>query len=132
MALKKGEQFALFEVDEPEVVPAETVTAESVQPSLFDVVDDEVPEHAQPEAESGGETAESGTPDGNVAAGEPSLDEELRGKVPTRASLPPAGESADGHAIIVTAAGTYTPSGQVLTGPVDSVEKLDKLIRWAT
>ena len=43
----------------------------------------------------------------------------------------PAGEEADGHALIVTADGTYTPSGRELTGPVDSVEKLDKLIRWA-
>lgn len=43
----------------------------------------------------------------------------------------PVGEEADGHALIVTAAGTYTPSGQSVTGPVDSVEKLDKLIRWA-
>ena len=58
--------------------------------------------------------------------------EELEEDVAVAASLPPAGESADGHAIIVTAAGTYTPSGQTLTGPVDSVEKLDKLIRWAT
>ncbi len=48
------------------------------------------------------------------------------------AALPPASESADGHAVIVTAAGTYTPSGHTLTGPVDSIEKLDKLIRWAT
>ncbi len=48
------------------------------------------------------------------------------------AALPPAGEAADGHAVIVTAAGTYTPSGHTLTGPVDSIEKLDKLIRWAT
>ena len=41
----------------------------------------------------------------------------------------PAGEEADGHALIVTADGTYTPSGRELTGSVDSVEKLDKLIR---
>ncbi|MBP1054950.1 hypothetical protein J6397_33105, partial [Rhodococcus qingshengii] len=47
-------------------------------------------------------------------------------------TLPPASEAADGHAVIVTAAGTYTPSGHTLTGPVDSIEKLDKLIRWAT
>ncbi|RYF61751.1 MAG: hypothetical protein EOO27_00810 [Comamonadaceae bacterium] len=44
----------------------------------------------------------------------------------------PVGEDADGHALIVTAAGTYTPSGRELTGPVDSVEKLDKLVRWAS
>ncbi len=41
------------------------------------------------------------------------------------------GVEADEHAVIVTAAGTYTPSGRELTGPVDSVEKLDKLVRWA-
>lgn len=46
--------------------------------------------------------------------------------------LPAASGDADGHAIIVTAAGSYTPSGEKLTGPVDSVEKLDKLIRWST
>ncbi|WP_349536562.1 hypothetical protein [Rhodococcus rhodochrous] len=40
-------------------------------------------------------------------------------------------EDADGHAIIVTAAATYTPSGVRLTGPVDSIEKLDKLLHWA-
>ncbi|PCK23198.1 hypothetical protein CHR55_30705 [Rhodococcus qingshengii] len=44
----------------------------------------------------------------------------------------PATDDADGHAVILTAAGSYTPSGAKLTGPVDSVEKLDKLIRWAT
>ena len=46
--------------------------------------------------------------------------------------LPPAGVEADGHAVIVTAAGAFAPSGEKLTGPVDSIEKLDKLIRWAT
>lgn len=44
--------------------------------------------------------------------------------------LPTTGD-ADGHAIIVTAAGTYTPSGDCLTGPVESVENLEKLISWA-
>ncbi|KXX56695.1 hypothetical protein AZG88_13280 [Rhodococcus sp. LB1] len=44
----------------------------------------------------------------------------------------PVGAEADEHALIVTAAGTYTPSGRELTGPVDSVEKLDKLVRWAS
>ncbi|MCB8913950.1 hypothetical protein [Rhodococcus rhodochrous] len=43
----------------------------------------------------------------------------------------PVTEDADGHAIIVTAAATYTPSGVRLTGPVDSIEKLDKLLHWA-
>lgn len=43
----------------------------------------------------------------------------------------PVATAADGHAIIVTAAGTYSPSGQRLTGPVGSVEHLAKLIAWA-
>ena len=43
----------------------------------------------------------------------------------------PVSDDADGHAIIVTAAATYSPSGARLTGPVDSIEKLDKLIQWA-
>ena len=45
-------------------------------------------------------------------------------------SLPVTGD-ADGHAIIVTADATYTPSGARLTGPVDSIEKLEKLLHWA-
>ncbi|MEE2061576.1 hypothetical protein [Rhodococcus artemisiae] len=45
-------------------------------------------------------------------------------------SLPITGD-ADGHALIVTADATYTPSGTRLTGPVDSIEKLDKLLHWA-
>ncbi|ROZ42813.1 hypothetical protein EEB13_30735 [Rhodococcus sp. WS3] len=48
------------------------------------------------------------------------------------ATLPSVGVEADGHAVIVTAAGAFAPSGEKLTGPVDSIEKLDKLIRWAT
>ncbi|USI93066.1 hypothetical protein [Rhodococcus pyridinivorans] len=43
----------------------------------------------------------------------------------------PVTTDADGHAIIVTAEATYTPSGARLTGPVDSIEKLDKLLHWA-
>jgi hypothetical protein len=43
----------------------------------------------------------------------------------------PVTEEADGHAIIVTAEATYAPSGVRLTGPVDTIEKLDKLLHWA-
>jgi len=43
----------------------------------------------------------------------------------------PVTTDADGHAIIVTAAGTYSPSGERLTGPVESVDNLVKLIAWA-
>lgn len=130
MASKKGEQFALFEVDDPEVSPAELVP-ESLQPSLFDIVKDEIPEQAEPKDETDGKTVESAVPGGNAEDVEPDPTDDLGEGVAVAASLPPAGESADGHAIIVTAEGTYTPSGQALTGPVDSVEKLDKLIRWA-
>jgi hypothetical protein len=40
-------------------------------------------------------------------------------------------EDADGHALIVTGSATYTPSGQRLPGPVDTVEKLEKLLGGA-
>jgi hypothetical protein len=43
----------------------------------------------------------------------------------------PAGEEADGHAIVVSAEGSRRPSGHPLTGPVDSIAKLAKLIGWA-
>ncbi|MGO4203626.1 hypothetical protein AB4Z09_18115 [Rhodococcus sp. TAF43] len=43
----------------------------------------------------------------------------------------PSGTDADGHALIVTADGFYTPSGQFWDKPVDSIDKLDKLIQWA-
>lgn len=39
--------------------------------------------------------------------------------------------AADRHAVIANATGTYLPSGAKLTGPVDSVEKLEKLLLWA-
>ncbi len=45
--------------------------------------------------------------------------------------LLPTGPEADGHALIVTASGFYTPSGQFWEKPVDSIDKLDKLIQWA-
>lgn len=43
----------------------------------------------------------------------------------------PGSDDADGHAIIATADATYTPSGRRLTGPVDSIDKLSKLLHWA-
>ena len=43
-----------------------------------------------------------------------------------------AGEaSVDLHVVIVTAAGSFTAAGERLTGPVDAVDKLEKLIQWA-
>lgn len=35
------------------------------------------------------------------------------------------------HVVIVTGAGAFTVGGDVLTGPVDCVDKLEKLIEWA-
>lgn len=43
---------------------------------------------------------------------------------------PDAG-SVDRHVVIVTAAGSFTVAGERLTGPVDAVDKLEKLIDWA-
>ena len=43
---------------------------------------------------------------------------------------PDAG-SVDRHVVIVTAAGSFTAAGERLTGPVDAVDKLEKLIDWA-
>lgn len=37
----------------------------------------------------------------------------------------------DRHVVIVTGAGAFTVGGDVLTGPVDSIDKLEKLIEWA-
>src|SRR4051794_1923182 len=39
--------------------------------------------------------------------------------------------SVDRHVVIVTAAGSFTAAGERLTGPVDAVDKLEKLIDWA-
>jgi hypothetical protein len=43
---------------------------------------------------------------------------------------PDAG-SVDRHVVIVTAAGSFTVAGERLTGPVDAVDKLEKLISWS-
>lgn len=42
------------------------------------------------------------------------------------------GPIADRHAVLVTGEGSFSPSGARLTGPVDSVDKLAKLINWCT
>jgi hypothetical protein len=39
--------------------------------------------------------------------------------------------AVDRGVVIVTAAGSFTPAGERLTGLVDSVGKLEKLIEWA-
>ena len=39
--------------------------------------------------------------------------------------------AVDRHVVIVTAAGSFTPAGERLTGPVTAVDKLETLIEWA-
>ena len=43
----------------------------------------------------------------------------------------PGAASVDLHVVSVTAAGSFTAAGERLTGPVDTVDKLEKLIDWA-
>ncbi|WP_006244139.1 hypothetical protein [Mycolicibacterium tusciae] len=42
----------------------------------------------------------------------------------------PGAAPVDRHVVIVTAAGSFTAAGERLTGPVDDVDKLEKLIGW--
>ncbi|QYA99864.1 hypothetical protein I1A62_01485 (plasmid) [Rhodococcus sp. USK10] len=117
------EQIALFDVHQPPAPdPAPDDAAE------IDAEDTAAEESPTPTAEA--EPAESPTP--TVAAEPPTAPapEPTTSIRPVWESLP-VGVEADEHAVIVTADGTYTPSGRELTGPVDSVEKLDKLVRWA-
>ncbi|MFE5706121.1 hypothetical protein ACFQ70_36645, partial [Rhodococcus koreensis] len=114
------EQIALFDLHEPSTPdPATDEAAES------DAEETAVAESPAPTAAA--EPAEPAEPAESPAAPAPELTTSGR---PVWESLP-VGVEADEHALIVTDAGTYTPSGRGLTGPVDSVEKLDKLVRWA-
>lgn len=122
-----ADQIALFDVTAsaeatPEIAGADVAGAESTTDVIADA-----------EATTASENEGAATTVDPVAA-TPSLEESeaTNSATPAAAVLPAASGDADGHAIIVTAAGSYTPSGEKLTGPVDSVEKLDKLIRWAT
>ena len=45
--------------------------------------------------------------------------------------MSPDAASVDRHVVIVTAAGAFNAAGEGLTGPVDAVDKLEKLIDWA-
>lgn len=130
MALKKGEQFALFELETPESATRSDEIPEPDQPSLFDVDDIASLETSSDAAEIPAIDDIVAPPDKRSKDVEPEPNPASELDTTEPAALPPASESADGHAVIVTAAGTYTPSGHTLTGPVDSIEKLDKLIRW--
>ncbi|WP_422631238.1 hypothetical protein [Rhodococcus opacus] len=113
------EQFALFELS--------SSTAPLAPQSPEHPGDDKSDDPGEPLAES--VTVASAGPD-EPEPDEPTADDTTTPPAPVWESLP-VGAEADEHALIVTAAGTYTPSGRELTGPVDSVEKLDKLVRWA-
>ncbi|MBX9152222.1 hypothetical protein HCG77_31205, partial [Rhodococcus qingshengii] len=132
MALRKREQFALFELEIPESATRSDKIPEPDQPALFDVDDIASLETSSDAAEIPAIDDIVDPPDkrSKDVEPEPTPASERDATEPT--ALPPASEAADGHAVVVTAAGTYTPSGHTLTGPVDSIEKLDKLIRWAT
>ncbi|MDV7087308.1 hypothetical protein [Rhodococcus opacus] len=101
------DQYALFEFDD----------------ATSEVDEDVVPSESISDEQSDG--AEE------ISTAQPAEDDRDATNPPPWESLP-VGVEADEHALIVTAAGTYTPSGRELTGPVDSVEKLDKLVRWAS
>ena len=47
------------------------------------------------------------------------------------AGMSPDAAPVDRHVVIVTAAGSFNAAGERLTGPVDAVDKLEKLIDWA-
>lgn len=114
------DQIALFDLDpEPEEPSAE--------PSASEEPPSETPDmSAEDPSPTDADTVPSDT---GVAASADQRDE-LPVQPRPWESLPVT-EDADGHAIIVTAEATYTPSGARLTGPVDTIEKLDKLLHWA-
>ncbi|MCZ1075703.1 MULTISPECIES: hypothetical protein [Rhodococcus] len=115
------DQIALFDLDpEPEKPLNGSVAAE-----------DTATEAPPPPAEDDLQSADTDTaPPDPVDVADIDEAEKPGTEVRPWESLPVT-EDADGHAIIVTAAATYTPSGVRLTGPVDSIEKLDKLLHWA-
>ncbi|MDF3313069.1 hypothetical protein P3H15_50065 [Rhodococcus sp. T2V] len=132
------EQIALFDLHQPSA--PDPVTDEADEIDAEDIAEEESPTPtAAPEPSIPAAAAESPTP--TVAAEPPTPDVAVEPPTapetePTAPGRPvweslPVGVEADEHALIVTADGTYTPSGRELTGPVDSVEKLDKLVRWA-
>ncbi|QHE74385.1 putative telomere-binding protein (plasmid) [Rhodococcus sp. WAY2] len=114
------EQFALFELSS-ETSPLDPQAPENPGRDSND-------DPGEPLAES--DAVSSAGPD-EPEPDESTADDTTPDSRPPWESLP-VGAEADEHALIVTADGTYTPSGRELTGPVDSVEKLDKLIRWAS
>lgn len=113
-AADQPEQFALFDLD-----PEEPVEHASAVPA----VDPNDPQTAGiAPAPQHQETGDSET--------EAEAEAE-QSRQPRPWETLPAGREADGHALIITASGFYTPSGQSWPKPVDTIDKLDKLISWA-
>ncbi|KLN71393.1 MULTISPECIES: hypothetical protein [Rhodococcus] len=128
---ESAEQIALFDLAATAEEAAETAGADVADAVVGADATEEKSAAAEATAASENEDAAT-TPEPVAATPATEESEATNSATPAAAVLPAASGDADGHAIIVTAAGSYTPSGEKLTGPVDSVEKLDKLIRWAT
>ncbi|MCK8675308.1 MULTISPECIES: hypothetical protein [unclassified Rhodococcus (in: high G+C Gram-positive bacteria)] len=134
---RNNEQFTLFDVEpEPDTehtdVPA---PPDASTPGESDRVEDDVVDHNRTETHATTDPApdDTGTdtdPDSDQTSDDTQPNTENTDDPKPWESLP-TGTDADGHALIVTAEATYSPSGARLTGPVDTIEKLDKLIHWA-
>ncbi|GCE42582.1 hypothetical protein Rhow_006711 [Rhodococcus wratislaviensis] len=125
------EQIALFDLHQPSApdpVIDDATEIDAEHPDIEVLAEPETAAAQPPTPTAPGETptVAAETPTAPAAEPEPTAPPSR----PVWESLP-VGAEADEHALIVTAAGTYTPSGRELTGPVDSVDKLDKLVRWA-
>lgn len=112
------------------------------QYTLFQLADDEkdseptsteADHQAELEADTGAGTAEATNHAGtcHIASSDDETTTSTHG-ADRPWELLPVSADADGHAIIVTAGGSYSPSGQKLTGPVETVDNLEKLIAWAS
>ncbi|WP_213578495.1 hypothetical protein [Rhodococcus sp. USK13] len=134
---KSGDdQFALFDLTAGEDIKRELATDPGTPTPTTE--SDVALQHAPVADATGGDVAPQAVDD-QATSDETATDTSVADDTTEPAATPtpvweslPVGEDADGHALIVTATGTYTPSGQKLAGPVNSIEKLDKLIRWAS
>ena len=54
-----------------------------------------------------------------------------RGQASGMSAMTPAQRPVDRHVLIVSTAGSFTAAGERVTGPVTSVDKLERLIEWA-
>ena len=96
------EQFALFDFDDVASPDKSRDAEKAAETSIAEVEADPV---------------DAANNEPSTADARPDVEPDLGSDVTASSDLPPAGIEADGHAIIVTAAGSYTPSGEKLTGP---------------